>query len=79
MTILLTTHDMEEADALCGTLAIMHRGVIAAQGSPAQLKAGIGPSATLDEVFALYGGGSVDAGGNYRDIRDARSTAQRLG
>ncbi len=79
ITILLTTHDMEEADALCGTLAIMHRGVIAAQGAPAQLKAGIGPSATLDDVFAHYGGGSVDAGGNYRDIRNARSTAERLG
>jgi len=79
MTILLTTHDMEEPDELCGTLAIMHRGVIAAQGSPAQLKAGIGPLATLDDVFALYGGGSVDTGGNYRDISNARSTAQRLG
>ncbi len=79
MTIHLTTHDMDEADVLCDTLAILHQGRIAAQGSPAQLKATIGPTATLDDVFAHYGGGSVDAGGNYRDIRDTRNTAQRLG
>lgn len=79
MTILLTTHDMEEADALCDTLAILHQGRIAAQGSPQELKAIIGPTATLDDVFAHYGAGSVDAGGNYRDIRSIRSTAQRLG
>ena len=32
MTILLTTHDMEEADALCGELAILHWGVVAVSG-----------------------------------------------
>ena len=79
ITILITTHDMEEADALCDTLAIMHRGRIAAQGTPAQLKATVGPTATLDDVFAHYGGGELDAGGNYRDIRNTRRTAQRLG
>jgi len=29
-TILMTTHDMEEADRLCDTIAVMHRGVLAA-------------------------------------------------
>ncbi|HET7042032.1 MAG TPA: ATP-binding cassette domain-containing protein, partial [Gemmatimonadales bacterium] len=37
-TVLLTTHDMEEAEALCDTLAIMHRGRVAAEGAPAALK-----------------------------------------
>lgn len=38
-TVLLTTHDMREADLLCRELAIIDRGVIVASGSPADLKA----------------------------------------
>ena len=36
MTILLTTHDMEEADVLCDELAIMHQGKLAVVGQPAR-------------------------------------------
>jgi len=38
-TVLLTTHDMHEADVLCRDIAIVDRGLIVAQGSPAELKA----------------------------------------
>ena len=38
-TVLLTTHDMHEADVLCSQLAIVDRGVIVAEGTPDQLKA----------------------------------------
>jgi ABC-2 type transport system ATP-binding protein len=38
-TVLLTTHDMHEADILCRELAIVDRGVIVAEGTPEQLKA----------------------------------------
>ncbi len=38
-TVLLTTHDMYEADVLCRELAIVDHGVIVARGSPAELKA----------------------------------------
>ncbi|MCC6444453.1 MAG: ATP-binding cassette domain-containing protein [Armatimonadetes bacterium] len=41
-TIFLTTHYMEEADALCRTLAIIDHGQIVRQGTPADLKAGLG-------------------------------------
>ena len=37
-TILITTHNMEEADALCQQLAIIDHGHIIAQGTPAELK-----------------------------------------
>ncbi len=37
-TVFLTTHYMEEADALCDRIAIMDMGQIVAQGSPAELK-----------------------------------------
>jgi ABC-2 type transport system ATP-binding protein len=39
-TVLLTTHDMHEADVLCSQLAIVDRGVIVAEGTPEKLKAG---------------------------------------
>jgi len=38
-TVLLTTHDMHEADVLCRDIAIVDRGLIVAQGSPSELKA----------------------------------------
>jgi len=36
-TIILTTHSMEEAQALCDRIAIMHRGRILAMGTPREL------------------------------------------
>jgi ABC-2 type transport system ATP-binding protein len=38
MTILLTTHDMEEADHLCTDVAILQTGKVAIEGTPSQLK-----------------------------------------
>jgi ABC-2 type transport system ATP-binding protein len=40
-TVLLTTHNMEEADALCQRLAIVDHGKMIAQGTPVDLKASI--------------------------------------
>ncbi len=40
-TILLTTHNMEEADSLCRRIAIIDHGHVIAQGTPAELKASI--------------------------------------
>src|SRR4051812_13822666 len=40
-TIVLTTHYMDEADALCNRLAIIDHGKIIAEGTPAELKATI--------------------------------------
>ncbi len=39
VTILLTTHYIEEADALCDRIAIIDRGRIVAEGTPSELKA----------------------------------------
>jgi len=77
-TILLTTHYMEEADELCNRVAIMHLGKVAAIGTPAELKATVGESATLDDVFVHYSGYEVDSGGNYREVSRTRRTARRL-
>jgi ABC-2 type transport system ATP-binding protein len=40
-TVLLTTHNMEEADALCQRLAIVDHGHVIAVGAPGELKASI--------------------------------------
>ena len=80
MTILLTTHYMEEADSLCQRVAIMHRGKVAIIGTPDELKQSIEqPDATLDDVFAFYTGHDLDLGGSYRDVSRGRRAARRLG
>jgi ABC-2 type transport system ATP-binding protein len=43
MTIVLTTHYLDEAERLCDRIAIMHEGRIAALSSPEALLAGLGP------------------------------------
>jgi ABC-2 type transport system ATP-binding protein len=54
-TILLTTHDMQEADALCDRIAILDEGRIVALDTPAGLKARVsgsnGHQPTLEDVF----------------------------
>jgi ABC-2 type transport system ATP-binding protein len=46
-TMLLTTHYMEEADRLCSRLAIIDNGKIVVEGSPADLKRGIGADTVI--------------------------------
>ena len=66
-TILLTTHDMDEADALCDRIAIIDGGRIVADGEPNELKAavaarlGLDRPATLTEVFMSYTGRDWEA------------------
>jgi ABC-2 type transport system ATP-binding protein len=79
MTILLTTHDMEEAEVLCDRLAILHQGAVAVAGSPAELMAAIGPEASLDDVFVAAAGGAIEQGGTYRDVRQLRTSVKRRG
>lgn len=85
VTVLLTTHYMEEADALCDRVALMHRGRIAVAGPPATLKAELGTDATLEDVFRRWAGAELataedDTGtGGLADVRRTRRTAHRLG
>ncbi len=79
MTILLTTHDMEEADYLCDQLAILHQGQLAVVGTPQVLKNQVGPDASLSDVFVAYSGVELEPGGHYREVRETRGTARRLG
>jgi ABC-2 type transport system ATP-binding protein len=55
-TILLTTHYMEEADQLCGRVAIMDRGKILALDTPSALKQQI----DADTIVTVMAGGNQD-------------------
>jgi ABC-2 type transport system ATP-binding protein len=80
MTVLMTTHYMDEADIYCDRIALMHQGTIRAEGRPADLKAELGPGVTLDDVFRHYTGDTLEVTqGGIRDVRRARRTARRLG
>jgi ABC-2 type transport system ATP-binding protein len=78
MTILLTTHYLDEADHLCERIALMHRSRLRAVGAPDELKAELGPDATLEDVFRRHTGERLEEGGDIRDVRGARRTARRL-
>jgi len=79
-TIVLTTHQMEEADTLCNRVAIMHLGSLVALGTPRELKSSIGKrGATLEDVFIHYTGSNLESGGTYRETRRTRRAVRRLG
>ena len=47
-SVLLTTHYLTEAEALASRVVVLHRGAVAAQGTPAEIKGG---AATLEDAF----------------------------
>ncbi len=77
-TILMTTHDMDEADTLCDMIALMYRGKIIVMDTPRHLKAALGPKATLDDVFILHTGSSLKETGDYQHAKQTRSTISNL-
>jgi ABC-2 type transport system ATP-binding protein len=78
MTILMTTHDMDEADKLCDTVALMHSGKIVVMDTPARLKAELGPKATLDDVFISYTGNSLKESVDFQNVKETRTTISNL-
>jgi len=61
-TIVICTHDMDEADALCDRVAIIHDGKIVALDTPAALKAALprnGHMPTLEDVFMSMTGATL--------------------
>ncbi|MBV9513448.1 MAG: ATP-binding cassette domain-containing protein [Mycobacteriaceae bacterium] len=81
MTVLLTTHYMEEADALCDRVALMHHGKLQAVGTPSDLKRHVSSNATLEDVFRHYAGsdlGDETSRTGLREIRSSRRTARRV-
>ena len=55
-TVVLTTHNMEEADQLCDRIGIMDRGHILALGTPAELKRSVG----ADTIVTVSSDGDLE-------------------
>ncbi|MFE3249657.1 ABC transporter ATP-binding protein [Streptomyces sp. NPDC059209] len=94
MTVLVTTHYMDEAEQYCDRVGLMHQGRIHALGTSGELRAELrerrrgtsGPAArsdfepTLEDVFRDVAGQGLDEeGGDFRDVRSTRRTASRVG
>lgn len=79
-TILVTTHVMEEAERYCERLAIMDRGLLVEQGSPAELCTRHRTD-SLEEVFTAVTGRRIEETheGRLADVRAQRRVARRLG
>jgi ABC-2 type transport system ATP-binding protein len=55
-TVLLTTHYMFEADALCDRIAVISKGDIVAEGTPLDLKRGVAHGTVVEvEVYGIEG------------------------
>ena len=72
VSLFLTTHYLEEADRLCERLAIVDRGIIVAEGTPDELKAGIGAdvvTVTVDSSEVVAARAALEALGRLRSTR----------
>lgn len=58
ITIILTTHYLEEAEALCDRVAVMAKGNVKATGTPAELKA-IAKTDNFEEAFIKIAEGEL--------------------
>jgi len=72
VTLLLTTHYMDEADRLCDRIGIIDRGVLVAEGTPEALNTAAAPP-PLAAVYLHYTGRDLDttAGTAVDEIRRA--------
>ena len=63
-TIVLTTHDLAEAERLCARITVLNDGRVVTEGTPTELKAQtsarLGREASLEDVFMTYTGRSLD-------------------
>ncbi|MFZ0478559.1 MAG: ATP-binding cassette domain-containing protein [Terriglobales bacterium] len=71
-TILLTTHNMEEADTLCQRLAIIDHGRIIASGTPAELKASIPGGYLLRLRFGHHSAPLLERLGTLASVTEVR-------
>jgi ABC-2 type transport system ATP-binding protein len=79
LTILLTTHYLEEADRLANRLAIVDQGRIVAQGSPEELKSELRGDAVHIELDVVETNGRVAAAlADLGDVRDVVVERGRL-
>jgi ABC-2 type transport system ATP-binding protein len=78
VTVLLTTHYLEEADRLASQLAIVDRGRIVAAGTPDDLKSELRGDTLLIELGASANGRALDAVAAAEGVREAAVDGRML-
>lgn len=80
-TMIVTSHHLDEINEFCDRIALIDHGRIAVIGTPAELKARVGPGATLDDVFIQIVGATAEneTEGSYGEVRRARRAAREHG
>ncbi len=80
-TMIVTSHLMDEINEFCDRIALIDRGRIVAVGTASELKARVGPDATLDDVFIqlVAATSETEIEGNYGEVRRARRAAREHG
>jgi ABC-2 type transport system ATP-binding protein len=59
-TILLTTHDLDEAERLADRIGVLHGGRLVAEGTPSELTGRYGARGSLEDVFMTITGRKID-------------------
>jgi ABC-2 type transport system ATP-binding protein len=79
--MIVTSHHMDEINQFCDRIALIDRGRIAVVGTPTELKARVGPNATLDDVFIQLVATKTETEpeGSYDDVKRARRAARDHG
>jgi ABC-2 type transport system ATP-binding protein len=80
MAVLITTHDMNEAERICDRIAIMKKGQIVAKGTLEELRELIGDkNASLEEIFIQLTGENIEEDTqDIKSIRKTRNIVKRL-
>jgi ABC-2 type transport system ATP-binding protein len=73
LTILMTTHYMDEADKLCDRVAIVDHGKLVALDSPMKLKAAIPGNNILEVSFSRIPEGWLEALKSLADVQDVKA------
>jgi ABC-2 type transport system ATP-binding protein len=73
-TVLLTTHNMEEADALCQRLAIVDHGRVIALGTPKELKSSVPGGYLLRLRFGRHSPELLQRLQTLASVREVRAT-----
>jgi ABC-2 type transport system ATP-binding protein len=76
LTILVTTHYMDEADKLCDRIAIVDHGDLVALDSPLKLKASIPGNNILEVSFSAIPEGWLDTLRNLSEVQDIKEDQQ---
>jgi len=74
MTIFMTTHYLEEADALCDRIAIIDHGKIVVTGTPSELKDSLG-----GDIITISIKGDADATGIIKGVENVKEVRKENG